>query len=327
MAWLEKDPARRCDPRLVLPDAKSVVMLATNYFQGPNPATPESPVRPLSPARGRVARYAHGADYHNVLRKRVRRVETWLEEHGGEQKSYTDTGPVLERDFAALAGLGWQGKSTLLLNERLGTWFFLSAILTTLEIEPDSPATHRCGTCTRCITACPTNAIVAPYTVDARRCISFLTIENREGIPLEFRRPMGDRIFGCDDCLDACPWNRFAVAAHSNAFSMRPAIQDIPLQTLLTLRDDDLAALIRGTPLARVGKEGLRRNICVALGNVGTPDDLAALRLASNSATPVVAEHALWAIAEIKARNESRDSPVADPLAPQGGRLSTISPR
>jgi epoxyqueuosine reductase len=200
MDWLARSPERRSDPRIVLPECKSVIVLACNYYQG----------NQVRQQPGRFARYAFGNDYHDILLDRMKPIAAFLEKQGGTQRCYVDTGPVLERDFAGSAGIGWQGKSTMCLNEDLGTWFFLGTILTTLSFEPDTPAKNRCGSCTKCIEACPTHAITAPYQLDARRCISYLTIENKGAIPLEFRHLIGDRIYGCDDCLDACPWNRFA---------------------------------------------------------------------------------------------------------------------
>ncbi len=303
MTWIAREPGRRVEPRAVLPGACSVIMLATNYFQG-NDEDARHPEAPHvgTAARGVVARYARGLDYHNVLKKRVERVAAWLAEHGGTQRWYTDTGPVLERDFAALSGIGWQGKSTMVLNESLGTWFFLSTILTTLVIVPDPPVKHRCGTCVRCLQACPTAAFSAPYRLDARRCLSYLTIEHRGPIPLEFREALGARIFGCDDCLTVCPWNRFAKASNDAAFAMRPQIGDAPLRALLAMDDEALRALIRGTPLARAGAQGIKRNICVALGNTGDNNDLSALQLAEARESEMVAEHARWAIARIHLR-------------------------
>ncbi len=302
MEWIAREPTRRVDPRAVLPGARSVVMLATNYFTRNRDASERAPLSQGDVARGVVARYARGFDYHNILKKRVARVAAWLASHGGTQRCYTDTGPVLERDFAALSGIGWQGKSTMLLNQSLGTWFFLSSILTTLEIEPDTPVKHRCGTCERCLRACPTAAFTAPYRLDARRCLSYLTIEHRGPIPIKFREALGARIFGCDDCLAVCPWNRFARASNDAAFAMRPQIGDAPLRALLAMNKDALRALIRGTPLARAGTDGLKRNICVALGNIGGAEDLDALRRAEVIESELVAEHARWAIARIEAR-------------------------
>jgi epoxyqueuosine reductase len=293
MAWMERSAERRADPQLVLPGCKSIVLLATNYWQGDAPP-------PVTNAK--VARYAWGLDYHDIIRERLNRLDTFLMEYGGIQRVYVDTGHVMERDFAAAAGLGWQGKSTMLINEKLGTWFFLSSILTTLDLEPDPPAKHRCGSCTKCLDACPTGAITRPFHVDARRCISYLTIENKEAIPEELRAAVGDRIFGCDDCLEACPWNRFAVESREVHWQTRPELKDIPLRRLLQIDQPEFSRLFKGSPVKRIKLRGLRRNVCVALGNVGRPEDLPALRAAASGEDLLVAEHAEWAIRAITAR-------------------------
>ncbi len=305
MRWLERTANARLDVRHVLPGAQSVVVLATNYWRGPDNRAPGGP------PRGIVARYARGRDYHNLLRKKVSRVAAVLEAAGGTQRCYTDTGPVLERDYAALAGIGWHGKSTMLLNETLGTWFLISVILTTLHLPTDRPLKDRCGRCVRCMTACPTGAIVAPYTLDARRCLSYWTIEHRGSIPTAMRPLMGARIFGCDDCLDACPWNRFARASNQLEFSPKPGLEDVPLRTLLAMPDAALEPLIRGTPLARAGVRGLKRNIAVALGNTGTTNDLPALQNVAHGPDILLSEHADWATREIERRNAAPTAPAS----------------
>ena len=189
-------------------------------------------------ATGRIARYAWGDDYHDVIANKLHKIDEFLRSFGGQQKCYVDTGPVLERDHAAQAGIGWHGKSTMLIDQRLGTWFFLAEMFTTLELPPDEPVPNRCGTCERCITACPTGAITGPHQLDARRCISYLTIELKGAIPLELRPLIGDRIFGCDDCLDACPWNRFAQESRESAFSARRSTTGMSLREYLELNDD-----------------------------------------------------------------------------------------
>lgn len=292
MEWLRRGEEKRLDPTLVLPGVRSVIALATNYFQGA-----ERPVQ-----RGRIARYAWGVDYHDIIQPRLEALDAFLSANGGKQRIYTDTGPVLERDFAAEAGIGWTGKSTMLLNRELGTWFFLSVILTTLEIEPDTPQRNRCGTCTRCIDACPTGAITAPHRLDARKCISYQTIENKGVIPEEMRPLLGDRIYGCDDCLDACPWNRFAESSREIAFTARPATSAADLRDYLTWDDDRFRSEFRGSPIKRIKRRGFLRNVCVALGNIGTPADLPALETAAADPEPLIAEHANWAIEQIRGR-------------------------
>jgi epoxyqueuosine reductase len=294
MDWIERGAEKRCDPQTVLPGARSVVVLAMNYWQGHS----------LGPndRRGRIARYAWGDDYHGVLETKLRELESLLAAEGGRQKLYVDTGPVLERDFAAEAGIGWHGKSTMLLNRTLGTWFFLGEILTTLELPSDPPQVPRCGSCTRCIDACPTGAITGPHQLDAGRCISYLTIELKGSIPLELRPLIGDRIYGCDDCLDACPWNRFAKVSRESAFSARPAVRQMRLRDFLALDEAQFRDLFRGSPIRRTKRRGFLRNVCVALGNVGTEEDLSALETATHDREPLVSEHALWAIEQIRSR-------------------------
>ena len=296
--WLERGRDKRVDPQTVLPDARSVVVLAMNYWQGPRTAAQSRD------DTGRVARYAWGDDYHEMIETRLRALDGFLQEHGGSQRYYVDTGPVLERDFAAEAGVGWQGKSTMLLHPELGTWYFLAELLTTLDLEPDEPVRHRCGSCTRCLDACPTGAIRRdrPFQLDARLCISYLTIEHKGAIPLELRPLMGDRIYGCDDCLDACPWNRFAQVSREATFQARPATAGVPLRDFLAMSDEDFRAAFKGSPIKRTKRRGLLRNVCVALGNVGTAVDLSALERTAAHEEELVAEHARWAIARIHER-------------------------
>ncbi len=298
MAWIERGAEKRCDPQLVLSGARSVVVLAMNYWQGAEGGR-QNAARAL---QGRIARYAWGEDYHEVMAPKLRTLEDFLATLGGRQKVYVDTGPVLERDFAAEAGIGWHGKSTMLLNRQLGTWFFLAEILTTLELPADPPQVARCGSCTRCIAACPTGAITAPHQLDARRCISYLTIELKGSIPLEFRAAIGDRIYGCDDCLEACPWNRFAQVARESAFAVRPEATARALRDFLALGEVQFREMFRGSPIKRIKRRGFLRNVCVALGNVGTAEDLPALREATRDCEALIVEHALWAIEQIEAR-------------------------
>ena len=299
MAWLARSPDRRTDPSLVLPGARSMVVVAMNYFvDAPAPAGP-----PAAGVRGQFARYAWGDDYHDVMIERLDALSARLAELGGRQKSYVDTGPVLERDFASDAGIGWNGKSTVQIHPKIGTWFFLGEILTTLDLPPDAPFGDHCGKCTRCLDACPTRAFTGPRQLDARRCLSYLTIEHKGPIPLEFRTAMGGRIYGCDDCLAVCPWNRFARASRETAFAARPHVGDWTLRSFLGLDDDGFRTLFRGSPVKRLKRPRFLRNVCVALGNTGTPDDLPALHQAARDTDPLVAEHAEWAIAEILLRH------------------------
>src|SRR5437870_4436979 len=298
MEYMARGEENRRDPQRILSGAKSVVVLALNYFQGERPTAETTAVT----TSGRIARYAWGDDYHDVIAAKLDKIDRFLRDFGGQQKCYVDTGPILERDHAGQAGIGWHGKSTMLIDERLGTWFFLAEVLTTLELPPDKPAPDRCGTCERCIKACPTGAITAPHRLDARRCISYLTIELKGSIPLEFRALIGNRIFGCDDCLDACPWNRFAKVSRETAFSARRSTADMSLRDYLKLSDSEFRALFKNSPIKRIKRCGFLRNVCVALGNVGDLSDLPALEHAAADPDPLIAEHAAWAIERIQER-------------------------
>jgi len=295
MDWLAHEPERRCSPELVLPGARSVIALGMNYYM-PDPPPPENDA-----ARGKIARYARGRDYHNLIPKRLRVFDEALAAEGGRQRCFVDSGPILERDFAVLAGIAWHGKSTMALHPKLGTWFLLAAVITTLEIEAGAPMRDHCGKCTRCIDACPTAAIVAPHQVDARRCISYWTIEHEGPLPDWIRPLLGDRIFGCDDCLDACPWNRFATTSREASFAGRPASQ-WPLRDYLALDEEAFRKLFEGSPIRRAGRQGFLRNVCTAIGNAGNIDDLADLESACLDADAVIAEHAAWAVAQIRLR-------------------------
>lgn len=294
MAWMERSPERRKDPRVVLPGAKSVIVLALNYFQGQS--IPRS-------HPGQIARYAWNDDYHDIIEKKMKRLAAELEAAGGAQRPYVDYGPVLERDFAGECGLGWNGKSTVQIHPKLGTWFFLAEIITTLDLPPDPPMNDHCGKCTACIDACPTDAITRPHHVDARKCISYLTIEHKGPIPEEFRQAIGDRIYGCDDCLTVCPWNRFAQTSSELKFQMRDELVSTPLRDFLALDDESFRALFRKSPIKRIKRPAFLRNVCVALGNVGTSEDLPALNKATKDPDPLIQEHARWAINQIDSRN------------------------
>ncbi len=302
MGWMERTAGKRCDPQKVLPSARSIIVVALNYWQGESLGSNEH--------KRRIARYAWGNDYHQLMELKLRELDRLLTAEGGIQKFYVDTGPVLERDFAAQAGIGWHGKSTMLLNRNLGTWFFLGEILTTLELPPDPPQVARCGSCTRCITACPTGAITAPHRLDARRCISYLTIELKGSIPVELRPLIGDRIYGCDDCLEACPWNRFARVSRESAFAAGVVVAQMRLRDFLALDQAQFRELFRKSPIRRTKRRGFLRNVCVALGNVGTEEDLPALEAAARDHEPLIVEHAAWAIAQIKTRSATPRRPA-----------------
>ncbi|MDP0500362.1 MAG: tRNA epoxyqueuosine(34) reductase QueG [Verrucomicrobiota bacterium JB022] len=289
MAWMARDPERRLDPQLVLPEARSIIVCGFNYLQ------------PEPERRGRIAKYALGKDYHNVLLKKLKRLCQTLREWGGINKPYVDTGPVLEKPIAEAAGLGWQAKNTLVINPDNGQYLFLALILTSIELPEDVAPRERCGSCTRCIDVCPTRAITAPFQLDARRCIAYLTIEHQGSIPLEFRRAMGDHLFGCDECLDVCPWNRWAQATREEKFEARTYPD---LREMLAWQDEDFNSATSGTPIRRLKLPRWKRNICIVLGNTGTPADLPALQRTATDPDPMIAEHAQWAIEEIRLRNE-----------------------
>jgi epoxyqueuosine reductase len=328
MAWLAKAPEKRSNLARVLPGIRSVVTLAVSYHRGSvdglgaedhdqasgfRAECKSDPghgltADPDTGPRGVVARYAQHPDYHDLLKEPLRALTEFLDTAAGvSQRSlwYVDTGPILERDLAQRAGIGFVGKHTNLISRSLGNWFLLAEILTTAELEPDAPEHNHCGSCTRCLSACPTGALPAPFTLDARRCISYLTIEHRGSIPEDLRPAIGDRIFGCDDCLAACPWNRFAregsiLRAHHRADLTRP-----DLVKWLELDDAAFKSRFAGTPLLRTKRRGLLRNVCVALGNVGDARALPALRRAALDPEPLIAEHAAWAIGRIESRSRS----------------------
>ena len=298
MAWIEKNAAKRVDPQQVLQNAKTAICLAVSYETGASERT--SPM-----FCGIVARYARFDDYHDILGERLKSLSQFVNELGGGQTRslwYVDTGPILERDFAQRAGIGFAGKHTNLISRKFGDWIFLAEILTTLEMEPDAPEKNHCGKCARCIAACPTEAITAPFQLDARRCISNLTIELKGPIPEEFRRAIGNRIYGCDDCLAVCPWNKFAHEGRLMKSHARKDLEQPDLVELLSLDDKQFKARFAGSPVLRTKRRGLLRNVCVALGNVGDKSALPALEKASQDSEPLIVEHAQWAISEIESR-------------------------
>jgi len=308
MAYLERNAHKRIDPSRVLPGARSVIALAACYA-GDDPAERETDVEaprrmPPPPSRptGLVARYARFADYHEVLGERLSRLAHFVDQLGGSETRslwYVDTGPILERDLAQRAGLGFIGKHTNLVSRRLGNWIFLAEILTTLELTPDAAETNRCGSCRRCLAACPTGAITAPFQLDARLCISYLTIELKGPIPPPLRPAIGNRIYGCDDCLAACPWNRFGREGHLMKASAKAELTTPDLVELLALDEAQFKARFAGTPMVRTKRRGLLRNVCVALGNSGDTGALPALERAATDPEPLIAEHARWAIAQL----------------------------
>ncbi len=305
MGYLQRTAPKRLDPQKVLSEARSIITLAASYAQSNEDRSPVPHSAFRSPHFGVVARYARYDDYHHVLGARLKQLSEFLNQLGGPSTHslwYVDTGPLLERDLAQRSGLGFVGKHTNLISRRMGNWIFLSEIITTLELTPDEPEPNRCGSCTRCIAACPTNAITAPFRLDARRCISYLTIELKGSIPLELRSAIGDRIYGCDDCLEVCPWNRFARAGELMRTHARPELANPDLLELLALDDAEFKRRFAGTPMVRTKRRGLLRNVCVALGNVGDGTALAALERAAADPEPLISEHARWAIEQVERR-------------------------
>jgi epoxyqueuosine reductase len=298
MDYLARNAGKRIAPQEILAGARTIIALAASY------APPEAEAASTTGPTGEVARYARFDDYHQVLAGRLKELAAWVGSVGGGALSlwYVDTGPILERDMAERAGLGFIGKHTNLISRKLGNWIFLAEIITTVEMEPDAPEKNRCGNCQRCMDVCPTAAITAPFQLDARRCISYLTIELKGAIPAEMRPLIGNRIFGCDDCLAVCPWNRFAHEGSLMRPHYRAGLTALDLMELAGLDEAAFERLFAGTPIRRIKRRGLLRNVCVALGNCGDERALPALNRAAADAEPLVAEHARWAIARIRER-------------------------
>jgi epoxyqueuosine reductase len=298
MGWMEDRAEQRAAPQSLWPEALSVIALGMSY------APAEDPMRLAGEGGiGRISVYAQGADYHDVVKRNLKALARWLVENGGGQlKVFVDTAPVMEKPLGASAGIGWQGKHTNLVSREHGSWLFLGCIMTTLELEPDTPHRDSCGNCDACQRACPTNAFPAPYRLDARRCISYLTIEHKGPIPHEFRTAIGNRIYGCDDCLAVCPWNKFADAARANrAFVGRAELAAPDLGDLLALDDAGFRQVFSGSPIKRIGRERMVRNAAIAAGNSGSPALIEPLRRLLADESAVVAEAAEWALAALTA--------------------------
>ncbi len=294
MEWMAARAGQRVAPKALWPDAKSAIALGMSYAPARDPLLLAD-----EPGIGRISVYAQGGDYHKWVKKGLKALARFIVERGGGTlKVFVDTAPVMEKPIAQAAGIGWQGKHTNVLSREHGNWLFLGVILTSLELAPDPPMRdgEHCGTCTRCIAACPTQAIDAPHRIDARKCISYLTIEHAGPIPEEYRRAIGNRIYGCDDCLAVCPWNRFADAARANrqflprAEFARPALTD-----LLGLDDAAFRTMFAGSPIKRIGRDRMIRNCLVAAGNSGDPSLLSSIAPHRSDPNPVVAEAARWA--------------------------------
>jgi len=308
----ESGELKRASLASVAPWAKSVIVCAINY----NTAEAKS-IDPVADcedvsSRGWISRYAWSKeDYHDSVLRRLRQVESSLKQHTpeAETRCYVDTGPLVERIWAKYAGIGWQGKNTCLINQQLGSWLFLGVILTSLELEPSIPAPDRCGTCTRCLDACPTDAFIAPYRLDATRCISYLTIEKRGSIPEDLRDGIGRNVFGCDICQDVCPWNRRAPVTGATEFSVREQLVNPALDWLAQMTKGEFRQVFRSSPVKRTRYNGLRRNVAVALGNSRNPEFEPVLRKLAADPDPVVAEHAGWGLKKLEGNSNRIQAP------------------
>jgi len=295
MAWLATTAERRRDPLALWPQVRSVVMLAMSYAPAADPLAALE-----EPTRGTISAYAQGKDYHDILKSKLKTLASSLSARSGaEVKVFVDTAPLMEKPLAAAAGIGWQGKHTNLVSRTHGSWLFLGAILTTAELPPDAPEADHCGNCRRCLDVCPTDAFPAPYALDARRCLAYLTIEHKGHIAPEFRRPMGNRVFGCDDCLAVCPWNKFAAVAREARFSASAETDNPPLAELLVLDDRAFRARFAGTPIKRTGRDGFLRNVLIAAGNAGDERLLPQVEALMTDASPLVRAMAVWAMRQL----------------------------
>jgi epoxyqueuosine reductase len=308
MDWMAANAPRRANPRELWPDVRSVIMLGVNY--GPD----ADPIAVLSDkAAGNISVYARHRDYHDLIKGRLKQLASWLmseARRGGvleaDVKVFVDTAPVMEKPLAAAAGIGWQGKHTNLVSREFGSWLFLGSIFTTLDLEPDAPDEDHCGTCRACLDICPTRAFPAPYQLDARRCISYLTIEHRGQIPREFRAAIGNRIYGCDDCLAVCPWNKFAASAREAKLQARDDLVAPRLAMLASLDDVAFRAFFSGSPVKRIGSARFLRNVLVAIGNSGDLELASAVQEKLTHESPLVRGMAVWALARLLSSEEFR---------------------
>ena len=295
MDWLEEKADRRRHPKLLWPKVKGIIMLGFNY--GPEGDALENlPNKSV----GNISVYARGRDYHDLVKKRLKQIGRWVHsEFEVPIKVFVDTAPVMEKPLAQLAGLGWQGKHTNLVSTELGSWLFLGAIFTTLELEPSSGEEDHCGSCRACLDICPTNAFPSPYKLDARRCISYLTIEHKGPIPKEFRKPIGNRIYGCDDCLAVCPWNKYAQVANELSYFTKEHLKAPPLDELLQLDEARFREFFQGSPIKRTGRDRFIRNTLIAAGNSGEEKYLTKITNLLEDPSDIVRGAAAWALQEI----------------------------
>ncbi|MBL4906568.1 MAG: tRNA epoxyqueuosine(34) reductase QueG [Sneathiella sp.] len=295
MDWLVAKKDWRKHPQSLWPEAKSAIVLGLNYGPETDPR-----VHAMNPELGIISVYALGKDYHELIKKRLKRIARWIvQEYGADVKVFVDTAPVMEKPLAASAGIGWQGKHTNLLSREFGSWLFLGCILTTLEIEPDEAEEGSCGSCTACLDVCPTNAFPAPYQLDATKCISYLTIETRSHIPRHMRAAIGNRIYGCDDCLAVCPWNKYAQQSREIAFQPRRELTAPRLADLSALDDTSFRALFSGSPVKRLGRNRFIRNVLISLGNTGDSNNIGNVQSLLRDPSPIIRVAAVWACAQL----------------------------
>ena len=295
MAWMASTAERRAHPRAMWSDARSAIVLGMNYGPDEDPLAAQA-----DPTRGAISVYARGDDYHELIKSRLKALGRWMQARfGGELKVFVDTAPLLEKPLAERAGLGWQGRHTNLVSRELGSWLFLGSILTTLELAPDAPEPMNCGSCSACLEVCPTDAFPAPFQLDARRCISYLTIELKGPIPREFRERLGNRIYGCDDCLAVCPWNKFAQRGREQKLAARAALRSPSLAELSRLDDAAFRALFAKSPVKRLGRDRFVRNVLYAIGNSGEPALAAEAKRLLTDPAPMVRGAAVWALSRL----------------------------
>jgi epoxyqueuosine reductase len=295
MEWMEKNADRRADPKTLWPEAKTAIVLGMNY--GPRNGYYD---RPVPDDRAAISVYAQGDDYHDVIKSKLKKLGGWIaQDFSADVKVFVDTAPVMEKPLAQSAGAGWQGKHTNLVSRLYGSWLFLGSVFTTLELSPDEPEVDHCGGCHRCLDVCPTDAFPAPYQIDARRCISYLTIEHKDHIPLEFREPMGNRIYGCDDCLAVCPWNKFASLAREIKLRARAELVQPKLSELAKLDDAGFREIFRGSPVKRIGRDRFVRNVLIAIGNSGDVKLVPNAEELLNDVSPLVRAMAVWALSKL----------------------------
>lgn len=301
MDWMKETEERRADPRTLWPNVRSIVILAINYGPKDDPRA-----EPSWPSSGRISVYARGRDYHDVIKGKLKTLASWIHrETMADVKVFVDTAPVMEKPLAHAAGIGWQGKHTNLVSPAFGSWLFLGSIFTTLELEPDPPSEDHCGICRACLDACPTGALPAPYQIDARRCVSYLTIEHKGHVDRDLRVGIGNRIYGCDDCLAVCPWNKFAELGREAKLQARDDLGSPPLSALARLNDADFRRLFAAGPIKRVGHVRFLRNVLIAIGNSGNPDLAGAAKERLGHPSPLVRAMAVWALSRLLPTHEA----------------------